>query len=458
MDNNDVIRRSVIQDMSEGLMTIGLNGIITYVNPAASEILGRPSEELSGKKFASCFFEFEENDAFNQMVLDAVYDVVNPHEGFVPYFTGNVTKQLHIRTSFLKENGNKIGIIAVLSDITELSELRDAVKAMEKIKELNGRLEMRNQLLSETFGRFLSDQIVKKLLDTPDGLALGGKKERLSIMMSDLRGFTALSMVMPANDLLTMLNHYLGEMTEIIQSNNGTIIEFIGDGIMAIFGAPVSSDKHETEAVAAAIQMQAKMKEINAWNKENGFPPLEMGIGINTGDVIVGNIGSEKRTKYGVTGNEVNICGRIESYTVGGQVLVAESTLKNINVPVLTESELDVKPKGVGKPIKVYHVTGMGEPYNTSCKEEYIKAVSLDNPVPVEYCRISEKHVGNDLLKGTFTALSYDEAVLVTDTVLNDKENLQFEFGGKLFAKVMSVSDNQYVIRFTSRPEGFTGN
>ena len=134
MENVEIINRSVIHDMSEGLMTIGLNGIITYVNPAASVILGRAANELTGKKFASCFFELEENDGFNQTVLDAVYDTVNPHDSFTSYFTGEVTKQLHIRTSFLKDGDKKIGIIVVLSDITELSELRDAVKAMEKIK------------------------------------------------------------------------------------------------------------------------------------------------------------------------------------------------------------------------------------------------------------------------------------------------------------------------------------
>ena len=322
-DKEGIIRERVILDMFEGVIIIGLDGVITSVNPAAEEILEKSSEELVGKRFARAFFEYEENDAFNQAILDAIYDSGSRHSNFVPYYTGKATKQLHISTSFLRDGDEHLALIAVLNDISELAELRDALTAMERIKALNGQLEMRNKLLSETFGRFLSDDIVRQLLETPDGLALGGKKRELTIMMSDLRGFTALSERMGAQELIHLLNHYLGEMTEIIQRNAGTIIEFIGDGIMAIFGAPAPSEKHETEAVQAAVEMQAAMAGINAWNTAHGYPALEMGIGIHTGEVIVGNIGSEKRTKYGVVGSSVNLTGRIESYTVGGEILIS---------------------------------------------------------------------------------------------------------------------------------------
>lgn len=239
----------------------------------------------------------------------------------------------------------------VLSDISELVELRDAIKAMGRIKALNGQLELRNKMLSETFGRCLSDEIVRQQLDTPDGLALGGKKRTLTVMMSDLRGFTAMSERMEAQSLLALLNHYLGEMTEIVQRRNGTIIEFIGDGIMAIFGAPAPSDSHAADAVAAAIEMQSRMEAINAWNRERGYPVLEMGIGINTGEVIVGNIGSEKRTKYGVVGNHINLFGRIESYTVGGQVLISPKTRSMVSEPLDIAMEQEVFPKGVKTPL-----------------------------------------------------------------------------------------------------------
>ena len=336
MRSSELIHESIMQDMTEGVMTIGLDGVITYVNPAAASILEMDAHDLAGKKFLQCFFEYPENDAFNQTILDAVYDSATTHRNVVPYFTGSRFRQLHVTTSYLHDNGVKVGVIAVLSDISELTELRDAVKAMQRIRQLNSQLELRNKLLSETFGRFLSDEIVRQLLDTPDGLMLGGKKRQLTIMMSDLRGFTAMSEQMEPQALISMLNHYLGEMTEVIQQYNGTIIEFIGDGILAIFGAPLASDHHAADAVAAAVAMQTRMRDINAWNGQRGYPTLEMGIGINTGEVIVGNIGSEKRTKYGVVGSHVNLCGRIESYTTGGQILISPQTR------ALIHCELDV--------------------------------------------------------------------------------------------------------------------
>lgn len=452
---SEFIQESIMRDMSEGVMTIGLDGVIGYVNPAAAQILDRGAEALMGQKFMRCFFEYPENDAFNQTILDAVYDTTKAHRNVVPYFTGAETRQLHVTTSYLRNGEEKVGVIAVLSDISELSELRDAVKAMERIKALNGQLELRNQLLSETFGRFLSDEIVRQLLDTPDGLALGGKKRTVTIMMSDLRGFTAMSERMEAQSLISMLNHYLGEMTEIIQRRNGTIIEFIGDGILAIFGAPAPSDCHASDAVAAAVEMQARMEEINRWNESRGFPLLEMGIGINTGEVIVGNIGSEKRTKYGVVGSHVNLCGRIESYTVGGQVLISPRTRSMISEALDIAMEQEVFPKGVKAPLTLSQVTGLGGEYGVSCEVREEPPVPLRAPVPVCFVTIHEKHVDAQPSAGHFTALSRTGGVLETEAALERFSNIQIHMGGKLFAKVLNRTGKAWLLRFTSIPPEF---
>ncbi len=448
----ELIHQSIIQDMSEGVMTIGLGGVISTVNPAAEKILGRSAKELEGNKFAVAFFGCEENDEFNQAVLDALYDKDAVHEKFVPYFTGKETRQLHVTTSFLHKGDERVGVIVVISDITELAELRDAVKAMERIRRLNGQLEMRNKLLNETFGRFLSDEIVKQLLETPDGLALGGKKRTLTILMSDLRGFTSMSEKMKAQDLISMLNHYLGEMTDVIQANSGTIIEFIGDGILAIFGAPAPSANHEDEGVTAAVQMQMKMVDVNKWNQEHGYPVLEMGIGVNTGEVIVGNIGSEKRTKYGVVGSHVNICGRIESYTVGGEVLISPRTREGISLRLDVSDERNVMPKGVGDPLILSCIDGIGE---YSCKTHKEDPVAIARAVDVKFLRIEGKHIESEKNRGRITAISEKEAVLQTEAKLERFENLEMETGGKLLCKVVSKDGDGWRVRFTSVPEGF---
>lgn len=450
MGNEALVHKSIMQDMTEGVLTIGFDGVITYVNPAAAQILEVETSNLVGRKFASCFFEYPENDDFNQTILDAVYDSATTHRNVVPYFTGKAFRQLHVTTSYLHNNGNKVGIIAVLSDISELTELRDAVKAMRRIQQLNSQLELRNKLLSETFGRFLSDEIVRQLLDTPDGLLLGGKKRTLTIMMSDLRGFTAMSEQMEPQSLISMLNHYLGEMTNIIQQYNGTILEFIGDGILAIFGAPAESDHHASYAAAAAVAMQSRMYVVNEWNLERGFPELEMGIGLNTGEVIVGNIGSEKRTKYGVVGSHVNLCGRIESYTVGGQILMAPQTRSMITCALDVAQELEVFPKGVKGGLTLSHITGIGEPYNLSCSMESENEAMQSVCISVGLKRISEKHCSDVVYDGTITAINGKYAVLKTQESLQLYENISFCAENDIFCKVLSVKDMEFLLRFTA--------
>lgn len=431
-------------------MVIGLDGKIADMNKAAAEILCKDADKVKGKPFATVFFEYEENDNFNQSILDAVYDIGVSHNNIVDYYTGEKIKNLAIKTSYLHDGEQKVAVIAVISDISELYELRDAIKAMEKISSLNEQLELRNKFLSETFGRFLSDEIVRQLLETPDGLSMGGKKQELTVLMSDLRGFTAMSEKMSPQNLVSLLNHYLGEMTEIIQKHNGTIIEFIGDGIMAIFGAPVESKINAEQAVAAAVEMQMKMEEINEWNTDNGYPVLEMGIGINTGDVIIGNIGSEKRTKYGVCGSNVNLCGRIESYTTGGQIIISPFTKAQIKPSLDIDSEFDVKPKGVDGHITLSVISGIGAPYNTSCKRKLEPLETLENPIKITFCTIDGKHTSDSENVGFITAKSEKEAMIKTDFPLSVYDNISIELNGKKFAKVVEADGEGFKVRFTS--------
>jgi adenylate cyclase len=131
-------------------------------------------------------------------------------------------------------------------------------------------------------------------------------------------------------EVIKIINLYLGYMTDVITKYQGTIDEFMGDGILVLFGAPTAREDDAERAVACAIAMQLTMSTINDKMKELNLPPLAMGIGINTGEVVVGNIGSETRCKYGVVGSQVNLTYRIESYTTGGQIFISEATLKEV--------------------------------------------------------------------------------------------------------------------------------
>ncbi len=257
-----------------------------------------------------------------------------------------------------------------------------------------------------TFGRYLTDEIVANLLEHPEGLKLGGERRTITIMTSDLRGFTSLSERLSPEEVVKILNFYLGCMADVITSYQGTIDEFMGDGILVLFGAPTAREDDAKRAVACAVAMQLAMVSVNEKMKEWGFSLLEMGIGINTGEVVVGNIGSEKRSKYGVVGSQVNLTYRIESYTVGGQILITESTLKEAGSIVRIEGQRKVQPKGVKQPLTIYEVGGIGGEYNLFLDKEEEVFFPLPEAIPLEYSVLDGKHIGETLFKGSLVKLS----------------------------------------------------
>ena len=456
MDREQQIQRRIISDLSEGVMVIRFDGVVEFANDAALAILCKKPEDLIGRSFSRAFFTDVNNDTFIQCALDVIYRKAKRHECYVPYDTGKAIRQLRIVSSYLRDGDTATGIIFVISDITELEELRDAVKAMETIRGLNQQLEIRNQLLQKTFGRYLSDDIVREILEAPDGWKLGGQKRELTVLMSDLRGFTAMSERMKPKDLIDMLNHYFTEMYEEITRYRGTLIEFLGDGMLVIFGAPTTTDTHASDAVAAAIGMQKRMPALNRWNEEHGYEPLGMGIGINTGSVILGNIGSERRTKYGVLGAVVNLTGRIESYTTAGQILISPDTREAIREELEIGETIYVSPKGVTGKIALFEIIGIGGPYSIRLEEDVsCELQTTDNPVPVSYMVLEDKAVDDEEQNALILALSEKEAILETDKPLVPYQNLCLLIGGNLYVKVKETNGTRSRIYFTAKPPCF---
>lgn len=219
-------------------------------------------------------------------------------------------------------------------------------------------LERNERFIRATFGRYLSDDIVNDILERPEGLQLGGDLRRVSIMMSDIRGFTTLSEHLAPDQVVTLLNRYLGAMTDIIMAHQGTIDEFIGDAILAVFGAPRSCGEDADRAVRCALAMQAAMAGINERNRAEGLPELSTGIAINTGDVIAGNIGSERRSKYGFVGHPMNVTSRIEGQTAGGEILISDSTLSALTGHYRLTGSREIQVKGIEESILVHRVAG----------------------------------------------------------------------------------------------------
>ncbi len=228
----------------------------------------------------------------------------------------------------------------------------------DKEQQFRQQLERNEKFIRATFGRYLSDEIVTDILERPEGLELGGDLREVTIMMSDIRGFTSISELLEPAQVVKMLNRYLGAMTEIIMSHQGTIDEFIGDAILAVFGAPQHRDDDADRAVKCALAMQEAMAAINDINREEGLPEISMGIALNTGDVIAGNIGSERRSKYGFVGHPMNLTSRIEEFTAGGEILVSDSTLQKLKHSYLLGRSQEEKVKGIDQPVLIHHILG----------------------------------------------------------------------------------------------------
>jgi class 3 adenylate cyclase/CheY-like chemotaxis protein len=222
-------------------------------------------------------------------------------------------------------------------------------------------LERNEKFIRATFGRYLSDEIVTDILERPEGLELGGDLREVTIMMSDIRGFTTLSEQLAPTQVVTLINRYLAEMTDIIMAHHGTIDEFIGDAILAVFGAPQRRTDDADRAVNCALEMQAAMAGINAQNRAEGLPEIETGIALNTGDVIAGNIGSERRSKYGFVGHPMNVTSRIEDLCAGGEILVSDSTLEKLRGRFRVGRCQELSVKGIDQMIVVHQILG-GEP------------------------------------------------------------------------------------------------
>lgn len=314
----------------------------------------------------------------------------------------------------------------------------------------------------EAFGRYVSDAVARKLLQEGE-IKLGGEKVRATMLMSDLRGFSTISENLSPEHVVDVLNIYLGNMADVISEYQGIINEFIGDAIFAIFGAPIAQEDDADRAVACAIAMQMAMTEVNQELAQRGFPRLEMGIGINTGEVVVGNIGSLKRLKYGVVGSHVNLTSRIETYTVGGQVLISENTLHDLSAEVKIGRHMEVATKGFSDPICIYEVEGMGAPYNVELPTPDDALFPLATLVPVQFCTLDGKHMVGNMIPAHLTALSTTSALLASSDTISELANLKIvpslpqdpsESLGDLYAKVVRQQpDGSFLLRFTAVPE-----
>ncbi len=334
----------------------------------------------------------------------------------------------------------------------------------QQLKHSYQELERRNEFIRKVFGRYTSDEVVEALLDAPDGLKLGGEKREVTILMSDLRGFTALAERLEATEVVSLLNHYLSAMVEVIQQHGGTIDEIIGDAILVLFGAPVALPNDAQRAVLCALGMQQAMAGVNEQNLQRGWPEIEMGIALHTGEVVVGNIGSVKRSKYGVVGRTINTTARIESFTVGGQIIVSPTLIRAARQGVILGDELEVHAKGMKEPLRCRQLLGHEDHTELGLGQE-TPCTTLLEPVPVQYVVLTGKHFSEQMEPAAFVGLSHRQAVLQPVSPVPVYSNLLLRLEAvpgeaeapELYAKVIRSLDgsgNRCLLHFTSVPPG----
>lgn len=255
-------------------------------------------------------------------LVDATHEIAN----------GNLNFEIQVKTR------DELGQLSM-----SFNEMTKGLKDKERVENL--------------FGKYLSPDVAKKVLaeQSIDGI-LKGERAKLSVMFTDIRGFTPMSRGMDPQELINLLNSHFDEMIDIIDRYGGTLDKFIGDAIMAFYGAPVHYEDFFMRAINAAVQMQRASEKFNFQRKLEGKDPIHVGIGINTGDVVVGNIGSNKRLEYTVIGETVNIANRLCSVAKKGQIIISQSTYDLLPNKSIASPIEQVMLKGVSEQVTVYEI------------------------------------------------------------------------------------------------------
>ncbi len=344
-----MLYENILESMDNGVIALDFEGKIITFNAAASNILGIDTNQALGKYYPEVFFQREGNDEFNDVLINVINTRQTHFYREVPFVRDeNTVVPVGITSSLLRdEHGNDYGVVSVVSDLTEIKK---------------------RQFLQDTLTRYVTKQVVELILEHPETIVLDGEEREATILFSDIRGFTTLSEKMNPKELVQMLREYFTLMVGAVFQFQGTVDKFIGDALMAIFGAPTPQPNHADLAIQTALEMQRLLEIFNTDRVQKGQESINIGVGISTGDVVVGNIGSEKRLEYTAIGDAVNLASRLEGINkeYGTRTIVSEFTYHQVK-DVFVGRELDeVRVKGKRKPVKIYEV--MGKPKEISEK------------------------------------------------------------------------------------------
>ncbi len=324
---------SILGSMSNGVVTINIDGEIEKINEAALTILEGEKTVLMNQPVDRWL---SGDNAWLAKELVAVRQEATPRT-FLDVDVANfktTVKSLNLSViPLIGEEGEDIGILMLLEDITGAKRLRG------------------------TMSRFMTKEIADRILEDGED-SLAGSMVNASILFADMRGFTGITERLSPQQTVAMLNEFFGDMTEAVFNWNGVLDKFMGDSMMALFGAPLESDADADNSLASAVEMMQILRILNRRREKRGEPAINISIGIATGDVVAGTIGSAKRMEYTVVGDSVNLASRLEGITrfYGAAIVVSEETMAAAKVPILNR-ELDlIRVKGRETPATIYEI------------------------------------------------------------------------------------------------------
>lgn len=261
-----------------------------------------------------------------------------------------------------KVRGIESGADEFLSKPVDMVELQTRVKALVKAKIYRQQVIEKNALLEKILARYLPEEVMTKVLEDSSLLKLGGVRDFVTVLFADLTGFTSFADAVPPEYVMETLNETFSRLTKIVADNRGTFDKYLGDGFMVFYGAPVASDNDALNAIRTAVEMREAFQQLKAEWGDGPRAQLGLAVGINSGEAIVGNLGSERQMNYTVIGNAVNIAARLEDLAGPGQILIGESTFALVEDLVVARKFGEVKLLGRSKPMLAYELVRLFKP------------------------------------------------------------------------------------------------
>ena len=324
---------NILRSMSNGVVTLDADDAVIKVNESALRILKRPESEIIGRKAMDLFTE---RNAWVRKGLDKVrasgkIDVTVDSDLLIE---GSEAVSVNLATVPLRNMRDEpIGSMLVIEDITREKRLRT------------------------TMSRYMSKAVMDQLLERGDPVMNGTGRE-VSILFSDIRGFTSLSERLGARDTVAMLNEYFTDMVDVVFDHNGILDKYIGDMIMAVFGSVLASEEDADNAVTVGSKMMMALRSLNARRAPAGHEAIRIGVGISTGHVVAGSIGSPKRLEYTVIGDRVNLAERLQNANkyYGTGILICQTTRGRLKRPVRLRDLDLIRVRGMSTPVSIHEV------------------------------------------------------------------------------------------------------